>query len=630
MSDILEPNFNGLPKPTDWKKVIVPLQQANEKEFRGATLPELADEMLKDKTINGQRMKAVPPGALPVGPSDKEMYMVLESPGRWTFGGTNFDNVEGQIMTLWWNKTTYSVDNRAVLPSPDLSDYPTKTDIDDDASILFEKSGSDLFQDANLPVRRYTSDTGITDYTAGYSQIAVAGVGDKINIPVSGSANNSFWVNLGKNYTKGSEYSISTKINTANSANWSVGFGYAKANGDYVGWIISQAGTIRSINKFTQGASLGIANTIPAVGDIIKITINDTSISYFINGSNVFTLPNTETDLDAKVLKFVMRGFVENTFSYSFLSSPIKGYVDAKISTVNNSPECFYRYVAAAKKMFVFTKIQGNTYVGFEIIYEYNMVDTIYVDYWRLGEGYPYILGPNNSLTKQTELLLAGSENECAWKQASGKDDFTGGYHGDELMTSLEFYANGVKLSWNKDTDIALTACDTFYYLEKSTMHESPNAGNIPVAGHPKVADHVKITTIHQGGYDCFNRLIWNYNGNMSLWYIALSCIGKGGATNYRIEADFVNRVADGTTGTYPNETGFVGYSKVDYWSSKYSSKVDSNVIKGFDDALCGVKVNDRSIPSPNDTKYYNQSPARTVSIGEIYESQISVRFNVV
>ncbi|MEN5085714.1 SGNH/GDSL hydrolase family protein [Sphingobacterium faecium] len=116
MSNILEPNFNGLPKPTDWKKVIVPLQQANEKEFRGATLPELANEMLKDKTINGQRMKAVAPGALPAGPSDKEMYMVLESPGRWTFGGTNFDNIEGQIMTLWWNKTTYSVDNRAVLP----------------------------------------------------------------------------------------------------------------------------------------------------------------------------------------------------------------------------------------------------------------------------------------------------------------------------------------------------------------------------------------------------------------------------------------------------------------------------------------------------------------------------------
>lgn len=114
--NILEPNFNGLPKPTDWSKVIVPLQQVNEKEFRGATLNELGDEMLKDKTINGQRMKAVPPGALPAGPADREMYMVLESPGRWTFGGTDFDNVEGQIMTLWWNKTTYSVDNIAVLP----------------------------------------------------------------------------------------------------------------------------------------------------------------------------------------------------------------------------------------------------------------------------------------------------------------------------------------------------------------------------------------------------------------------------------------------------------------------------------------------------------------------------------
>jgi hypothetical protein len=117
MSELLEPNFNGLPKPTNWKEVYIPVQQANEKQLRGATLNELSEEMLKDKTINGQRMKAVAPGALPAGPADREMYMVLESPGRWTFGGTNFDNVEGQIMTLWWNKTTYSVDNRAVLPT---------------------------------------------------------------------------------------------------------------------------------------------------------------------------------------------------------------------------------------------------------------------------------------------------------------------------------------------------------------------------------------------------------------------------------------------------------------------------------------------------------------------------------
>lgn len=67
-------------------------------------------------STTGQRMKSVPAGALPPGPSDKEMYMVLESSGTWTFGGNTFVNYEGQILTLWWNKVTYSVSSVAILP----------------------------------------------------------------------------------------------------------------------------------------------------------------------------------------------------------------------------------------------------------------------------------------------------------------------------------------------------------------------------------------------------------------------------------------------------------------------------------------------------------------------------------
>ncbi|WP_313266516.1 hypothetical protein [Sphingobacterium sp.] len=580
-------------------------------------------------SVQGIEMKPVPAGSLPAGPSGETRTMEILEAGTWTYGGNSFVNPSGSIMKLWWDGTTWSLGSSVALPVQDLSDYPTQEDVDTQASDLFEKSEADLFPSANLTVRRYTSDTGITDPLTGVSQTYVPEVGDKINIPVSGSANNTFWVNLGKTFTSGTEYTITTKLNTANSGTWSVGFGYVKANGDYFGWIISQAGIIRTLNKFTQSASLGVANVIPVIGDTVKIVVNELSVVFYVNNVNVFSLPNTESDIAGKSLKFVMRGFIENTFSYSSLSSPIKAYVNLKLSDNTNSPEGFYRYVAASKKWFVFTKMNSNTYAGAEIIYEYNMSEIMYQDYWRLGATYPYLLGADGSLTKQTELLLAGSENECALKKASSKEDFAGGYHGNELVTSIEFFANGVKISWDKDNDIALTECNDFYYLEKSTLHDHPDKGNIPVPGHPKIADHIKITSIHKGGYDCFNRLIWNYNGQMQLWYTGLSCIGKGCATNYRIESNFENRIADGTTGMYPNETGFVGYSKVNYWASKYSSSVDSEVTKGFDNLLCAVKVNDRSLISPNDTKYYRSSPPRTVSVGEIYESKITVRFNV-
>jgi hypothetical protein len=78
----------------------------------GAPLTKFNKDKYKQYlSTTGQRMKAVSSGVLPAGPADKEMYMVLESSGTWTFGGNTFVNVEYQILTLWWNKNTWSVEN---------------------------------------------------------------------------------------------------------------------------------------------------------------------------------------------------------------------------------------------------------------------------------------------------------------------------------------------------------------------------------------------------------------------------------------------------------------------------------------------------------------------------------------
>lgn len=115
--NILEPNFNGLPKPTDWKKVIVPLQQANEKEFRGATLPELGANLKIEMSVNAQRIPSVPPGALVAGPADREVFMEIKVPGSWTWG-TNppLTNAQGDISTFWWDMTDWRKNDRAALP----------------------------------------------------------------------------------------------------------------------------------------------------------------------------------------------------------------------------------------------------------------------------------------------------------------------------------------------------------------------------------------------------------------------------------------------------------------------------------------------------------------------------------
>ncbi|UZJ66175.1 hypothetical protein OKW96_08890 [Sphingobacterium sp. KU25419] len=68
-------------------------------------------------SITGIEMKPVATGSLPLGPSGQERKMIIQSAGVWTYGGNNFVNPVGEIMTLWWNGTTWSVADRAVLPS---------------------------------------------------------------------------------------------------------------------------------------------------------------------------------------------------------------------------------------------------------------------------------------------------------------------------------------------------------------------------------------------------------------------------------------------------------------------------------------------------------------------------------
>ncbi|MEN5087660.1 hypothetical protein ABE426_14430 [Sphingobacterium faecium] len=97
----------------------------------GAPLTKFNKDKYKQYlSTTGQRMKAVSSGVLPAGPADKEMYMVLESSGTWTFGGNTFVNVEYQILTLWWNKNTWSVENIHLLPrgkdGRDIMDWEAK------------------------------------------------------------------------------------------------------------------------------------------------------------------------------------------------------------------------------------------------------------------------------------------------------------------------------------------------------------------------------------------------------------------------------------------------------------------------------------------------------------------------
>ncbi|WP_312363903.1 M14 family metallopeptidase [Sphingobacterium sp.] len=92
--NILEPNINGLPPITDWQKVFLVLQQANEAFLRGATLPELGKQIIGDVQIQGADFVDLPvaedstPVALPIPETGNKFGFLADGKFTQPTGGT--------------------------------------------------------------------------------------------------------------------------------------------------------------------------------------------------------------------------------------------------------------------------------------------------------------------------------------------------------------------------------------------------------------------------------------------------------------------------------------------------------------------------------------------------------------
>lgn len=92
--NILEPNINGLPPITDWQKVFLVLQQANEAFLRGATLPELGKQIIGDVQIQGSDFVDLPvaettaPVALPIPETGNKFGFLANGKFTQPTGGT--------------------------------------------------------------------------------------------------------------------------------------------------------------------------------------------------------------------------------------------------------------------------------------------------------------------------------------------------------------------------------------------------------------------------------------------------------------------------------------------------------------------------------------------------------------
>nr|WP_067054068.1 hypothetical protein [Mucilaginibacter sp. L294] len=274
---------------------------------------------------------------------------------------------------------------------------------------------------------------------------------------------------------------------------------------------------------------------------------------------------------------------------------------------------------------------KSNHYVGYLLGHLYDMADLIYMDLWRVYGGSEYVFN-GATMTPTGDLVVIAGENECVYNQVQrvgidpyAKDDFTGGYHGDEVAQSVQLFINNIPVT-DLATPFTLRPCELFYYLQASTMHECANViSGTPtyVPGHPVQANHLKRTEFRSGGYKTTNTLTFQQAFQL-YWLHGIFCMGKMQATNGYDE--LYNTAA--FTGSNSHFLQNVGTRDIHYYNTVkgFTSEISSTLLlPSNQDAACSLFVWDRT----NDSKYYRQTPTLIVAVGDIWKSEMVVKHGV-
>lgn len=281
---------------------------------------------------------------------------------------------------------------------------------------------------------------------------------------------------------------------------------------------------------------------------------------------------------------------------------------------------------------------ESDKYVMLEIIHNVDNSDIEYTNLWRLstnGGIYSY----NGEIFSSLGVkLLETSENEFAFKYNRALD-FTGGYHGDERIDIdnscyVDFYVDGVAI-----TDIDMQSsfeiwCNSFYYRQRSTLHQTTEEEGTFIANHPIIAYHTKVTIFENQGYTTKNRIdidLTNSNRESLVTdtiFTGLACIHKDVSTIVIVDTGNVIE-----TSSNNNIISFDGVENplsisLEYYSYNQNKNASCYVIsKELTKPQSGnnyLKVWDR----PTDTKYYAYAPNRILTTGDVYMSEMTIKWN--
>lgn len=279
-----------------------------------------------------------------------------------------------------------------------------------------------------------------------------------------------------------------------------------------------------------------------------------------------------------------------------------------------NSKELFTIYVRYANSPF---------YAGYQVAHIQD--NTIRADLWRIYRADLYKL-VSGAMIDQGKVIQTLGESEFVF-QETGKTDATGGFHGDELLSTVFFYVDGVKLtSTQLLSSFTLRSASEFRYEQVSTIYETDNVTNTARCSHRK------ITTFNDAGYRTKNSITWaSVPAVIAPWYSGISCIAQPQASEYHTENLVYYTALVGSSGPQGNEVGARSVYYVNP-TNQLGAHVESRITKiiastidrtaEFDSQAVMQIYDDGSTRS----KYYRNLNGKTPAIGDIWESEMKVR----
>lgn len=290
----------------------------------------------------------------------------------------------------------------------------------------------------------------------------------------------------------------------------------------------------------------------------------------------------------------------------------------------------FYSYSSKFPEHFnIYQKVSGDSiFTHFKIYHQKSAIRND--DLWRVLEG--NLVRYDGSKMTPFQQILTNGENEFVWRSArQNVGDFTGGYHGDERIdiapeSKVTFYANGKAI--DTQSDIQLTKCNSFYYHQFSTMHQSGTGaadmskpGYIAIPDNPIDGYHEKKTTFENNGFTTYNKITWATKVPIDKCYFGILCVNK------EISSEGINE--DNLTSIF-NENGG---NKLTSDKQKIVMKSDKMGIT----VTCDAKIiNLPFIPSlttfiwdnQNYHKYYSTIKTTTANQNDVWETVASISFS--